>query len=257
MRIIMLAAKTKPNESLLQTSHYYQFKAFLDKGVIACFSNRKLDLGFASPDIIENRKYFLKKTGVNYEDLVCCQQPHGGGVAIIGKQDIGKGANSFATAVRDCDALITDCANLPLAVFTADCLSLFMFSPKKKVIAVVHAGWRSTKEGITKNTLELMSSRFGVGPKEIMVGLGPAIRSCCYEITQECKDCFQDGVIEKNGKTYLDLVKINSGQLKSMGVLSENIFDCGFCTLCRNDEFFSYRKEGKAAGRMMSLIVFK
>ncbi|MDD5236736.1 MAG: peptidoglycan editing factor PgeF [Candidatus Omnitrophica bacterium] len=250
-------AKTKPAEFLMKESRYYQFRNFLDKGTLACFSNRSLDLGFASADIEKNRKEFLRKLGINYADLVCCQQPHGGKVGIVGKKDIGKGVASFATAVPDCDALVTVERNIPLAVFTADCLSIFIFATKRHAVGIVHAGWRGSKEEIIKNTLKAMFDKFGVTPGELLIGFGPAIRSCCYEVTGEFKDHFQDGLIEKDGKIYLDLVKINLAQLGSMGVTPENVFDCSFCTAHNNGEFFSYRKEGKAAGRMMSLVMLK
>ena len=242
---------------LLQTSQYYQFKNFLEHGAAACFSNRNLDLGFGSAQIEENRRAFLNTLGINYENLACAQQPHGAGVAVVRERDRGKGAKSFVSAIPDCDALVTNCKNIPLSVFTADCLSIFLLAKDKKSAAIIHAGWRGSKERVVINTVESMRKNFGAEEKDLLIGFGPAIRSCCYEVKSEFKDYFDSGLIERNGKLYLDLVQINKTQLKKAGIAAENIFDCGFCTSCFNKEFFSFRKEAQAAGRMMSLIMLK
>ncbi len=71
------------------------------------------------------------------------------------------------------------------------------------------------------------------------------------------QDYFPDCVERRLEKFFLDLIKINSRQLLSAGVLERNISDSQICTSCRNDEFFSYRKEGQSAGRMMSVVMIK
>jgi polyphenol oxidase len=53
------------------------------------------------------------------------------------------------------------------------------------------------------------------------------------------------------------LVQVNKQQLVSAGVKDENIFDPEICTACKSNEFFSYRREGKSSGRMMSVIMLK
>src|SRR3989338_5515034 len=69
-------------------------------------------------------------------------------------------------------------------------------------------------------------------------------------------DC--DGIITREkGMLFLDLIKVNSQQLLSAGVLEKNISDSQICTSCQNEDFFSYRKEGQSAGRMMSVIMVK
>jgi polyphenol oxidase len=57
-----------------------------------------------------------------------------------------------------------------------------------------------------------------------------------------------------NGKYKLDLAQANRGQLETAGVPSAHIFDCGLCTACRPDQFFSYRREPQNPGRMLASI---
>jgi polyphenol oxidase len=62
---------------------------------------------------------------------------------------------------------------------------------------------------------------------------------------------------QENGKAHLDLRYANRRQLIDCGVPVDRIYDCGLCTVCRNDLFFSYRRENgseKPVGRLMGVI---
>jgi len=52
----------------------------------------------------------------------------------------------------------------------------------------------------------------------------------------------------------LNLREANQSQLVAAGLRDGNIYVSNLCTGCRRDLFFSYRKEGAASGRMMSVI---
>jgi hypothetical protein len=206
---------------------------------------------------LENRAGFLSKLGIDYRRLVCAKQAHGGHVRYVREEDAGSGALDYDTAIADTDAFVTDKLNVPLAIFTADCLSVFLYDPETPAIAVVHAGWRSTQAKITAKTIQLMREKFDSQPQSLIVSLGPAIRKCCYEVGKEFCDYFASGIIEIEKKYYLDLSGINRGQLLDAGVQEGNISDSDICTCCRGDRFFSFRKEGKACGRMMSVMMLR
>jgi len=208
-------------------------------------------------DALENRRTFLKDLGIDYRDLVCAQQVHGSKARYIQEADKGKGALSYDTAIPDTDALITNKHSLPLAVFTADCPSVFIYDPRRPAIGLVHAGWRSTQERIIEKTVKLMQEKFNSQAKDLSVSFGPAIGSCCYIVGEDFSDFFPADLIKRNNRYYLDLVRINKRQLLNLRVKDKNILDPQICTSCRNEEFFSYRKEGKACGRMMSVIMLR
>lgn len=205
---------------------------------------------------LKNREYFLQGLGINYQDLVCARQVHGSCARYVRDEDKGRGV-SYGTAVADTDALVTDKKNLALAVFTADCLSIFLYDAKTPAIGLIHAGWQSTKENIAAKTLRLMQREFHTRLEDLSVGFGPAIRSCCYEVGGDFADFFPDGLTTRNNRYYLDLVGINKKQILASGAQEVNIFDSCHCTSCQNKDFFSYRKEGKNCGRMMSVIMLK
>jgi YfiH family protein len=234
---------------------------FNQPNLICAFSNRvagNMSLVYGDTrDSLENRKNFLRKLDIDYRDLVCAKQIHASNRRYAQEEDKGKGALSYDTAIADTDALITDKKNLSLAIFTADCLVIFLYDPKKPAVGLIHTGWRSTKADITPKTLFLMQEIFNTNPAALYVGFGPAIRDCCYQVGKDFSDYFTYGLEPRDGNYYLDLAGINKKQLLDAGVKPERIFDTQICTSCRNTEFFSYRKEGSNCGRAISVIMLR
>jgi len=237
---------------------YFLFDSFKKYDCIAAFSRGRLNLGFQNnPDLKKNRESFLRTIGVKPDDLVCLKQVHGKKIFLAKDTDKGQGAVDYNTAIADCDGIITREKGLPLAVFSADCLSVFMLDVRNNICAVIHAGWRGSKEKITLSAVNILKNKFFSNPEDIICGFGPCIRNCCYEVGEDFRDYFPDCIEERQGRLFLDLIKVNSQQLLSAGVLEKNISDSQICTSCQNEDFFSYRKEGQSAGRMMSVIMVK
>lgn len=243
---------------LLKKKSAYLFKKFYSLGVIAAFSDRKRDLGFsAGRDLKSNRRLFLAGLRIDYRDLIAGQQVHGAKIILVNKSHKGRGALSRASRLEKTDGFITKEKNLPLAVFTADCLSVFLLDARKRAIGLVHAGWRGTHQKICSKAVRLMQQRFKSLPADLLVGFGPAIRKCCYEVEENFTQLFKSGIIKKRNKTYLDLIANNKGQLIKLGVKQKNLLDSNICTSCKNKDFFSFRREKGQAGRMMSVIMLK
>lgn len=187
------------------------------------------------------RKAFLEKAGLAPERLVTAKQVHGKKVAAAGRKDAGSELDST-------DGLITDEPGLALAVFTADCLPVFLAAGgAKKAAGVVHAGWRGLDAGIIAEAVERLRKDFGIQPGDLSAAIGPHIRECCYETGPELKERF--GI--RSSATNLDLSQIAVKQLRGAGV--ENISLSGCCTRHEGGMFFSYRKD-RTGGRIMSLI---
>ena len=210
-----------------------------------------------SANALANRKNFLRPLNIDYGELVCSRQIHGPGVHYAKTEDIGRGALSNANAIQKTDAFVTDIKRLPIAVFTADCLSIFIVDPETPAIGMVHAGWRSTSEKILSKTIDAMQKLFKTNPMNLQIAFGPAIRSCCYQVSPEFFSIFDCGLTQKNGRWYMDLIETNKKELSELKIKNENIFDSEICTSCHNDEFFSYRKEGALCGRIMSVMMLR
>jgi polyphenol oxidase len=249
------------NQLLAKESQVYLFGNLFPHSISLCFSSRRDgNMSFAHGDTtgtFHNRERFLQESRIDLQHLVCAQQVHGDAVFCVAAADAGRGARSHEGAVPDTDALITGVRRIPLAVFAADCLPVFLYDAQKQVIGLVHAGWRGTKENIVGKTIHAMMKQYGSSPDDIYAGFGPAIRSCCYEVGAEFADRFRHGLVHRDGRQYLDLVRINTEQLRRRDIKQANIFDCAICTSCLNDEYFSYRREGASCGRSMAVLMIR
>ena len=159
------------------------------------------------------------------------------------------------------DAVITDKKRVSLGISTADCLPILMIDRSKKVIGAIHAGWRGMWRGVVQRAVNTMIEVFESSPENILVGIGPAIGPCCYEVGTEVLSLFQnfsdspqEFIQEREGKTYLDLSRAAQLKLNQVGIPPENIETIPLCTACRKDLFFSYRRDGKT-GRQLSFIM--
>lgn len=228
---------------------------------VACAFSRRHDgnmsLSFGeTQDALANRKKFLFELGIDYRDLVTAKQVHGKHVELITQKHKGSGALDFESSIPDTDGFITDQPFVPIAILTADCLSVFIYDPARPAIAVLHAGWRSTEQNIAQEGVKSMRNNFGSHPQDLLVGFGPSIRSCCFEVETNFKSNFAYGLLKREGRVFMDISLINQRQLLDCGVNQANIFDPGLCTFS-DDDFFSFRKEAKAAGRLISVIMLK
>jgi YfiH family protein len=250
-------------------------------GVSALEGENLLNLGFTDWDTRENvqknRRRFQAALGASGLPLIALKQFH---------SDV---VHSFDTAPTDpCrgDATITDRPNLLLAVQTADCVPILLVDPKKRAVAAIHAGWRGTLARIAAKTIGKMQMHFGTNPPDLLAAIGPSIGPCCYEVGTEVAtqflsqfadapdyfDEFRTGD-EPNPIQWLnmmppghqpppkgvllDLPKANRSQLLAAGLRPRNIHTIDLCTACRPDLLFSYRKEGSASGRLMSVIALR
>ncbi len=235
---------------------FYSLPLFEKFGVRALFTTRKHDLAFeieTKPNIAGRSRVF-EKFGISELDLVSPSQVHGGSVFVVTCKDKGKGALSRESAIQDTDALITNVPGLPLGILTADCLAVFILDPEKRSIGLVHAGWKGIKQEIILRTVNKMSNVYGSKAGNLVVALGPSIKSCCYEVGEEFKDAFPDSVIQRHQKFYFDIIDAALRQLKSCDITPGNIYDSRICTSCMSSEFFSYRKDKLNAGRSLSLM---
>jgi hypothetical protein len=236
-------------------------KGLVENRIACSFSTRSsgnMSLSYGnSRGVLNNRRDFLSSLGIDYLSLVCARQEHGDNVRYVNAADEGSGALAYDNAIPATDGFITDVRNLPLAIFTADCLSVFLFDPARPAIGLIHAGWRSSKENIVMRAVELMRSKFNTRAEDLISGFGPSIGGCCYEVSAEFRDYFPADLSENAGRLYLDLVSANKKQLTAAGLKKENISGANACTHCASDDFFSFRREGKGTGRMLSVIMLK
>jgi purine-nucleoside/S-methyl-5'-thioadenosine phosphorylase / adenosine deaminase len=134
-----------------------------------------------------------------------------------------------------------------VAVKTADCTPILLVDAANRTVAAVHAGWRGTVRQVARQAADAMRRHFDTRVQNLHAAIGPAIGGCCYEVGPEVAAEFGH-----SGRTRIDLAAINREQLIAAGVPEDQIYLAGLCTLCRKDDFWSYRREKEGAGRMFS-----
>lgn len=160
------------------------------------------------------------------------------------------------------DAVVTNQPGIMVAVRTADCVPVLMHDSKRGVVAAIHAGWRGAVAGIVPNTLALLQSRFGSRPDHVRVSIGPSAGVCCYEVDEPVLQSLRrqgggwENVVRsrRNGSPHLDLKALVREQALRAGVTPHSITTVNLCTICHEELFFSYRREGKVNGTMLSAI---
>jgi len=200
---------------------------------------------------VKARRRFLAKFNLNLDNLIFLKQIHSKRIIFVKK---GK---KFSRAG---DGLITKEEGIALGVFSADCLPIFIYDPKKKIIGLLHAGWKGTFEGIAREAIKIFKKE-GSNPKDILVYIGPSISGKCYEISKERAEIFskkfpkfKSKIIKKRNKKYfLDLKKLNKLIFIEEGVLPKHIQISKICTFC-NKNYFSFRREKKLSGEMLSIF---
>lgn len=237
-------------------------KINLFSGVIAFSSSQKngnMSLRLDKAGGTEkNRKKIAAELGFNFADMVFAQQVHGDKIAVLRKEDAGRGVVKGEEALENTDAMITREKNICPVILSADCVPLVFYDPKKMAVGAVHAGWRGTMLNIAGKTVKSFIEKFQTDPKDLLVGIGPSIGLECFEVGDEVvkaaeKEGLSDFVIKKEGKRLFDLWSANKVQLIEAGVLEKNIDIANICTHC-DKGFYSYRRN-KIEGRFATGII--
>ncbi len=158
--------------------------------------------------------------------------------------------------------MVTAENDIYLGVLTADCVPLLFIAPKQRLAAAVHAGWRGTLAGIAAKAVRFFNDRYNVAAAELEVALGPSIGVCCYEVKEDVAGPLMKkwgalttpSVAVRDGKTYINLSRLNRDILREAGVPGKQLFQIGPCTACSPDEFFSYRRQQGETGRQISAV---
>lgn len=187
------------------------------------------------------------------------------------------------------DGLLSSTPGLLLTIRTADCVPILIADARLRVVAAVHAGWRGTAQRIAQRAVGEMRAQFQSRPEDLRAAIGPSIRGCCYEVGADVRETFfgqfgdagtlfqeaepdpisarypmlfltgappghpRDPRWNPNCNWRLDLAEANRRQLVAAGLRGEAVEVMPYCTACRSDLFFSYRRD-RITGRMAAAI---
>ncbi|MDJ1493234.1 peptidoglycan editing factor PgeF [Cytophagaceae bacterium DM2B3-1] len=210
-----------------------------------------LNLGLSSGDerenVLENRNRFFNSLGFQPEDIALSYQVHDDKVLVATQPGNYEGY----------DAIVTNSPGVFVGVSIADCTPILIYDSSSNAVAAIHAGWKGTMKQIVSKTLQAMTQHFGTNPVNCFAYIGTCISECAFEVDADVADHFTSVYkrwdSEKN-KFFVDLKQANFSQLLKAGIPKEQVEVSPFCTVEHNDNYFSYRKEGKKSGRMFVVI---
>lgn len=222
--------------------------------------NAGYHVGDDSRHVTGNRTAIAQALAFPLESLVAAQQIHGSRVAVIDRNDRGRGAANWEGALPQTDAMITTSRRTLLTLVVADCAILTFFDPTIPALGIAHCGWKGMLDSLGQKTIQTMHEAFGCRPQNLNLIISPSIGPCCYEVGEAVlaplratRANWQSLVREDGGKTYLDLWQMARSQAMDSGLASGNIFSSGLCTACHTDLFYSHRAEGGNTGRFAVL----
>jgi YfiH family protein len=242
-------------------------------------TTRGWQLGAPSPSSDEAWHQLAHAIGVGPSNLARVHQVHGT-AAVVHRAE--EAAAAHDTSRSEADIILSDGGGLALAIQTADCLPLLIVDRRTGAIAAVHAGWRGLALSVPVVAVERLAKEFGSRPADLLVAIGPAIGACCYEVGEDVRACFRDAgfasrqlarwfTVDPSSSPgnppmpsltserrvnhwFFDGAQAAREQLESTGVPADQVFVAGLCTASHAGVFCSYRRDGKAAGRMAAVI---
>ncbi|HUZ88020.1 MAG TPA: polyphenol oxidase family protein [Candidatus Baltobacterales bacterium] len=221
-----------------------------ETGVLHGFSTSALgSVGLThAPDpipVLASRRGFARALGLDSDHMTTIGAVHGNQIARVdAPQDVVQGV----------DGLITDRQGVLLFATYADCYPIVLWDPGKKVVALLHAGWRGTHARIAEAAVRVMTDEYGSEPATIVAGIGPGICGRCYEVGGDVASQFDERFLApgRDDRSLLDLAAANQAQLESAGVGSVHVI--GVCTK-ETDYLPSHRRnpDGTRFGAIVAL----
>ena len=250
---------------------YYTISSFEETGLVKHgFTTRKggvskgcyesMNLRFNCDDskenVLENFRIASEGLGMDFDRLVLSKQVHEDVVHTVTEEDLGNGItkeNKFVSV----DALITDKKNIPMVTTFADCVPLFFLDKRLGVAALAHSGWRGTVKRIGQKTIQKMKADYGSRAEDILTAIGPSMRVCHFEVSDDVAEIFinefgEETAVKYGDRYHVDMHRAIRMQFEEEGIT--NIDDCEICTCCNSDEFFSHRMTNGQRGNMCAFM---
>jgi polyphenol oxidase len=224
-----------------------------------------LNISFKEGDlesrVLQNWHRLAMAFAIPMDQFLTLNQVHGDDIFVI--KPFGDYYSS--SEAMNYDAIVTSRTNLAICIKTADCVPVSIVDRVKKIIAVVHAGWRGTALEIAAKVVRLFIEKYGSSPWDILTAIGPSIGQCCFEVDNAAANAFfkqknNEAFLfpgAKPGKWMLDLAEANRRQILNCGIPEANIDVFDLCTSCRQDLFFSHRGSGGITGRQINFMMIK
>jgi YfiH family protein len=203
-------------------------------------------------EVMNNRRKFIDKIHLGVNDIVAMQVEHKDKLTEVGRSEAGRGIDRNAESIIT-EGLITKEKGLYLFLMIADCLPVIVFDKDKKILALVHAGWKSVEREVLTKIIQRFTNNYHSDPSNIIVGIGPSIKEASYKFAPDA--ALKESNVQlwdmnkwqsyyrkwDNGKVSIDIVGYGKQQLLEQGVQPNNIFISDIDTAADANYFSHYR----------------
>ncbi len=154
------------------------------------------------------------------------------------------------------DIILTANPRVTLLMRFADCVPMLLYDPRRRALALVHAGWRGTVAGAAAAAVRALEQAYGTRPREVIAVIGPSIGPEDYEVGAEVAAQVQAAfgpqvagrfLPRRNGRWHFDLWAANAWQLRQAGVGQVRLV--GLSTAAHTADWYSHRAEHGRTGR--------
>lgn len=214
------------------------------------------DLAFRAGSIDGDYERLAAALDVPVDRIARVRQVHGRVVCTVSAGDAMP-----EPGATDADAIVVTSPGVVASVRIADCVPVLIADRRHRVVAAVHAGWRGTAAGISAATVRAIRDH-GVAADDLVAVIGPSIGPCCYQVDERVFESFAAlwpaasswFVADGPGRWRLDLWRANQDQLEAEGVPPAAIQSACLCTAHHPLDWFSHRRDGEQAGRMVAAV---
>ena len=184
----------------------------------------------------EEKKILNSITGVEAKNIIMLNQIHSDRIIHVLDNPI-----KDLPYIGDGDGLITDLRGVLLVIRTADCVPVFLYDQKQKILGAVHSGWKGSALNIAGKCIIEMIDRYASNPLDIKAFILPSIGPESYEVNEDVANLFPANKINRDNKLYVDLWASVEDSLKKSGIKNESIYNTKICNRINHVDFFSHR----------------
>lgn len=248
---------------------------FLGEGVKAIFSKKSFFSGSyflmmnptTSQSFLRLESVLKKEEGITIKNLFIPNGEHTNNIVNLDENFeykysvYGRNRDVLLSMPKElCDAVYTKDVSKNLIIMPADCNCIGLYDYSTNLRAIIHAGYKGIRDKIIPKTIERLVKE-GMDLKRVKLICFPSISFENYEVGKEIGEEFLKlisdmGLNRENHIKYnaekesynLNLKKIQIEQIKSSGILEDNIKIMNFDTFSDKDEygnysFHSYRRD--------------
>lgn len=156
------------------------------------------------------------------------------------------------------DIVLASGPQVGAAIRTADCVPVLLACPTTGFVAACHAGWQGCEKNAAGAAVHALKAR---GAGRLLAAIGPHISQAAFEVSDDVAQRLLNASPDKEivdrsyKKPHVNLRKMVRAQLRAAGLDDADIDDVAGCTVLDEDDYYSFRRDGEASGRMLSVVI--